>query len=275
MRGMETLSIIDYGLRLVLIAVMGLASYKVKAVDRWGFYSGFLIGSVILVVGGWSMFLLIAYFFTVASIATRYKYEYKRQYGVAEDKSGARSVGNVLGNGLVAASFSVLEFVFGGEVWAIAYLGAISAVTADTLATEIGLLSPRPPRLITNPLKVVEPGRSGGVTLLGYSTAFIASASIGVLGWLLRIPPGYTLESLVVAAVVGGVLGSTFDSFLGATLQAQYKCRVCGKVTEKKVHCKTSTVHVKGFRPINNHVVNLLGSIVGALTSFITILYLT
>lgn len=265
---------LEYLIRLATIGLVSIISYKTRAVDKSGLYAGFIIGSLILLLGGWGMFWLIAYFFVAASIATRYKYDYKRARGVAEDKGGSRSLGNVLGNGLVASLLAILEFLFGGEYWMIAYLGSVSAVTADTLATEIGLLSAKPPRLITRPSKIVEPGSSGGVTLIGFTTALAASISVGLISWLIGIPYNYSLIEVLTISTISGLIGSMFDSILGATIQAQYKCRVCGKISEKKIHCNQATLHVRGFKILDNHVVNLLSSIVGASSAILVAYYL-
>jgi len=265
---------IDYSLRVLLIIVMGVLAYRAEAVDKKGLLSGYLVGSAILLVGGWGMFALIAYFFVIASLATKYRYEYKRSKGVAEEKRGARSAGNVLGNGIVATVFALGEFLFKGEIWALGYIGAVAMVTSDTLATEIGLLYWNPPRLITDLRKKVEPGQSGGVTPLGYLTIILSSLSVGALAWMFNVVPGATLCKILSVALTSGLIGSTVDSILGATVQAQYRCRVCGKLTEKSIHCGEKTVYVKGCKVINNHVVNLTGSLIGALTAILVGIYI-
>ena len=56
------------------------------------------------------------------------------------------------------------------------------------------------------------------------------------------------------------------DSLLGATRQASYFCPQCNKPTESRIHrCGTPTTHVRGVRWITNDVVNLAGTLVGAL----------
>ena len=66
-----------------------------------------------------------------------------------------------------------------------------------------------------------------------------------------------------------------FDSFLGATVQAQFKCSVCGKVTERIIHCNNNTKHTKGINWLNNDLVNLLAGISGGvfITLFKNLLY--
>ena len=108
------------------------------------------------------------------------------------------------------------------------FVGAMAAVTADTWATEIGVLSASPPRLITT-LRPVAAGTSGGITPLGTLAALAGGVFIGVSAWLLAAlggQPGGVLL-LAVGSVVG-VVSALFDSLLGATVQRVYECRVCG-----------------------------------------------
>jgi uncharacterized membrane protein len=52
---------------------------------------------------------------------------------------------------------------------------------------------------------------------------------------------------------------------MGATVQAQYKCNICDKITERKYHCNNKTVFVKGFNWLNNNMVNFLSALCGGL----------
>jgi uncharacterized membrane protein len=56
------------------------------------------------------------------------------------------------------------------------------------------------------------------------------------------------------------------DSLLGATLQAQYRCPVCRKITEKTSHCGQEIIPLeRGYRMINNDVVNFCNTVAGGL----------
>jgi uncharacterized membrane protein len=129
------------------------------------------------------------------------------------------------------------------------------------------VLSPSPPRLITSG-QVAERGASGGVTPAGYAAALGGALLVG-LGALAFSPAIGDLlgaTSLLVAAVLGGLFGSTVDSILGATVQAIYYCPACGKETERHPlhHCGGPTTLLRGWRWLDNDLVNFACALTGA-----------
>ena len=176
---------------------------------------------------------------------------------------------------------SALSGVWQAPVLFVAFSGALATVTADTWATEIGVLSPQPPRLITSG-RYVPVGTSGGVTLLGTFTALLGAAFIGAGAVVLTaISPRWDASlgtasaqrfdlpasgvALLGVTAVSGLVGSLFDSWLGATVQAVYYCDYDRKETERRVHsCGRATRLVRGYRWIGNDVVNFLASLLGS-----------
>jgi uncharacterized membrane protein len=148
-------------------------------------------------------------------------------------------------------------------VFAAAFLGAVSTSAADTLATELGLLYPHEPTLITDLRRRVRPGTSGGVTLLGEVASTLGALVIGVAA----VTTGYAgiaSSRLVAISLAAGLSGSTVDSLLGATVQAVFRCPGCGGITEKTIHCEESTALVRGTRWVDNNTVNFLSTIAGS-----------
>lgn len=114
--------------------------------------------------------------------------------------------------------------------------------------------------MITDPSSDVEPGRSGGVTWLGFLAEVSGSLAFALLAYILNlIEPRY-----IIIATIAGVVGSNVDSLLGATVQGYFFCSVCGEYTEKSEHCNHPANRVKGTRWLNNNIVNLLSSIFAA-----------
>jgi len=156
-------------------------------------------------------------------------------------------------------SFSLLSLFHPARYRELA--GALAAVNSDTWSTELGVLAKRWPRMITNGTRV-EPGTSGGVTLEGTLAALGGAMTIGLIALA-----GIKEIQLGVAVTVAGFLGSSVDSLLGASVQANYHCPSCNKQTERHpVHtCGSSTEHVRGWSWLSNDLVNFAASMVGAL----------
>jgi uncharacterized membrane protein len=147
----------------------------------------------------------------------------------------------------------------------------MATVNADTWGTEIGVLSPTMPRLVTNG-QPVPVGTSGGVTSLGTLAALAGGLFIGLVAFVLRLVENlwqmgqwaWTDFWLLVFAGLGGLAGCFFDSLLGATVQGIYYCEGCQKETESRVHrCGRETRLRRGWRWLGNDAVNFISSAVG------------
>jgi len=180
-------------------------------------------------------------------------------------KSGKRDLGQVFANGGVAVLFAVAYGLTQDSLWLAGFVGAIAVATADTWATEIGILSRRRPRLITTG-ECVARGTSGAVSLLGYFAILSGSGLIGSLGWALMRDWRF-----LPAALLAGTLGSTVDSLLGATVQAIFLCPDCNKETEQSPEhvCGTTTQQLRGLSWLRNDQVNFAATVVGALTALL------
>jgi uncharacterized protein (TIGR00297 family) len=97
------------------------------------------------------------------------------------------------------------------------FVAVIIFGVADSFANEIGVLSPRWPRLITNG-KRIAPGTNGGVSTLGTIAAVAISLLIGAVAFWLSSPDSSVVKFLFFAGATG-VLGCMIDSVLGATLE--------------------------------------------------------
>jgi len=205
----------DLLLKIAVITVIGIISVLLKTASLSGFAAGMILGGLVIIYGDWNAFFVIAFFHVVAAIFTRFKYEKKRRMGLAQEKGGARSWGNVVANGAWASAAAVLEGITGGRGFVGAYLASVSTGLADTLATEVGLLSESEPRLVTDLRRTVERGASGGVTLLGTSVALLASVTIGVLAVVLTNSIGLSgmlreipASTMLLTSIAGGFIGN-------------------------------------------------------------------
>jgi uncharacterized membrane protein len=80
----------------------------------------------------------------------------------------------------------------------------------------------------------------------------------------------WQLEAIAypLLAVVGGLVGSLFDSLLGATVQRVYFCDRCRTETESPIHrCGQPARPLRGWAWLNNDVVNFAASLLGGLVA--------
>ncbi len=193
---------------------LGALAYKAGVANETGLLSATLVGVIMIIFGGIRHFFLLLTFYVVGSAFTKYKYELKKERGIAEPEGGARGYSNVLGNSIAPLIFTVLWGVFNHLYFLAGFVAATATATGDTLASEVGETSSRYPRLITS-LKKVRPGTSGGVTLLGEISAMGGCLMIAVLGMIAGM---YGLVGSIIVAV-SGFIGVHVDSLLGATLE--------------------------------------------------------
>ena len=263
-----------------LSLLVGVVGYRRGALNGSGVVGALITGTLIFGLGGWEWGVLLITFFVSSSALSFYRARDKEKLAEKFAKGHRRDLGQALANGGLAALLAVFsEVVFpplsgGGRVgvgvWFIACAGAMAAVNADTWATELGVLSSHPPRLITTGRRV-EVGASGGITWLGIGASLGGALLIGLTGGLgmVMLRQGWAVAGTVaLAATGGGLAGSLFDSLLGATVQAIYWCDACGKETERKLHrCGTQTRLVRGWSWLGNDLVNFIASAVGALVA--------
>jgi len=273
--GFMPLLLSDIVVGFVFITLLSYLAFRLRALSLSGAIASTAIGMIIFVGSGcWGWLLVMIIFFVTASFFTRYKYAYKRCLGAAEAKGGARSWVNAVSNGGAAALFAAAEYLFGGDIFAAAFLGVVATAASDTLATEVGLLSKTKPRLIVDLRRQVEPGASGGVTPLGTSMAVVGALIIGFSAYMLGFFSG-SLFKVVAVAAVGGTLGSIGDSLLGALLQEKYKCAVCGRVVEQPTHHGVKGSFVSGIPRFDNNLVNLTSTFIGAFAAMAVFLLMS
>lgn len=258
---------------LLVVGAFGVFSIKLKIVSISGLIAGFLVGYVVWIFGGWTWFLIILMFHLSAAFFTKFKYKRKVKEGLAQEKGGARGWPNVFANGGFPTICAGLEGVFvllivGGnfDIFLFGFVGAVATMTADTIATETGLLSKRNPRLITKPRQVVPPGTSGGITILGELGALTGCLIIGGSAALLAtigVLASFHTYQLLFVAIGAGMFGCLVDSIFGATVQGIFRCNVCNKITEKSKHCGKKSTHIQGIAFFENNTVNFVASLSG------------
>lgn len=250
---------------LALAAVIAFIGRRVGVLNNSGSLAAMLVGGLTYGLGGLPAAILLIAFFASSSYLSRAYADRKRKVAANFAKGGKRDWAQVAANGgmgVLVLALGHLGVLPPSVTWA-AYAAALATVNADTWATELGVLSQRPPRLITTGEKVAR-GTSGGISWLGTGVGLAAALLIGVLAWLLVRPSSIGLLGIVAVA---GLVGSLIDSYLGASVQAIYYCPRCKKETERdNVHtCGTKTEFLRGWRWMDNDWVNFFSAVAGAL----------
>ncbi|MFC6824244.1 DUF92 domain-containing protein [Halopelagius fulvigenes] len=241
----DSVAPVEITLALVVTVFFGYVSYALGTASVPGMLTGVLLGLLTIVFGGFGWFAVLISFFAIGGLSAKFKYDAKKDRGVAEDNDGARGTGNVLGNAAVALVAVVLFAAspwlpVGASVFQYAFAGSLAAAMSDTLSSEIGGLYDNP-RLITT-FETVAPGTDGGVTWQGELAGVAGAGIVAAFAYVV-----FSDVALAGASVVllGGVVGMTVDSLLGAT--------------------------VEGDR-IGNEAVNFAATVVGALVSTVVAL---
>ncbi|MGM0590649.1 MAG: DUF92 domain-containing protein [Halobacteriota archaeon] len=218
----DSVSSVEVAAALGVTVLLGYLSYVLGAASIPGMLTGVFLGLLTIVFGGAGWFAILISFFVVGALSTKFRYETKLRRGVAEQNEGARGSGNVLANSLVAM-VAVLCFAAGpllpveSTLFLYAFAGSLAAALSDTLSSEIGGLFDNP-RLITT-LEPVAPGTDGGITWQGELAGLVGAVAIALVS-VVVFPPVTPALGLAIVAL-GGVVGMTADSVLGATLEGE------------------------------------------------------
>ncbi|HZT41347.1 MAG TPA: DUF92 domain-containing protein [Chthonomonadaceae bacterium] len=247
----------------------------VARLARWvtlsGALSTFVVGVVVLGLGGGKFLVPLLTFFLSSSLLSRLGQARKSAWKQEGGKGSARDAGQVWANGGMAVLL-VVVFAVTVHRWPVLkvrsllmlYLAALATVNSDTWATEIGGLARSAPRLLTN-WRPIAPGASGAITLAG-----ILAAVGGAVIVPLSVLPLWHLDPAEFTSVVwAGFLGSFIDSLLGAGVQAKYRDPDTGEPVERAKIDGRAMVRVRGLPWVTNDVVNFLASAGGVLCAWI------
>jgi uncharacterized protein (TIGR00297 family) len=257
----QTIFLEDVIIGIFFAAFICFISYKAKFLTLSGTIATFILAGLIFSLGGIQWSVPILTFFFLSSILSKLRKKKNENVELYFDKSGVRDHMQVIANGGLGGVLVVLNVLYSNEIFYLMYLALLAAVCADTWATEIGTWKKTNTYNILN-LQKVEQGVSGGISFRGI-VGSLAGSFIIMLSGLIWITVPYVKYLLLI--ILSGLLGSLVDSILGATIQIQYKCCTCGKVTERKIHCGMETKYYKGLSIINNGIVNLIAGISGIL----------
>ncbi|MHA2255072.1 MAG: DUF92 domain-containing protein, partial [Candidatus Heimdallarchaeaceae archaeon] len=260
----------------LILAILGIIF---KALTWDGAIAGFYFGVIILGLGSWTWGIMYFSFFILGSFFTFVGKNRKKSITQEFEKGDtARDSIQAMVNSLVPAILAFIFVLIQKPILTVMAAGAVAVSLGDTLGTEIGSLSKKNPRVSIKPWVKVEKGSPGAISLLGIVASVIGALIIGFIGMGVG-----TLESnlgshevlpsalwlFLFSVTAGGIVGAYLDSVFACTIQKLNKCGVCGKITEKSIHCQKKTEYHTGAKWMQNDLVNLFSIIAGSLISLI------
>ncbi|KAF1970237.1 hypothetical protein BU23DRAFT_538209 [Bimuria novae-zelandiae CBS 107.79] len=264
------------------VAALVYRAYSRKSLTLFGILTAF-VTAVVHAIHPWSVFFtLLTVFFLSGTFATKVKHDIKAKLtqsaNGATGGEGARNHIQVLANSLTASILILLHawqlqkegthsqndqcWRRGSDVLVVGIVANYAATCADTLSSELGILSRSKPRLVTAPWRFVPPGTNGGVSLSGLSAGLLGGFIIAITSTLL-IPfcdNWSFIEKVRYTQVMAlaGLGGSILDSVLGAVLQASVVDVHSGKVVEgaggRKVLVHGHPMHFKAEAELRSRV---------------------
>ncbi|WP_198172459.1 DUF92 domain-containing protein [Hymenobacter ginkgonis] len=225
------------GIVLLLLALGMGYSARAGKLTTPAVWMGGLLGLLIYLGAGFVGLALLALFFGLGTAASAWKVADKRRLGLAEENKGRRTAGQVIANAGVAGALGLLSWRYPPAApWGQLLLaGSFAAATADTLASELGnVYGRRYYNVLT--FKPDTRGLNGVVSLEGTLLGLAGSALIAAVYCL-----GAGWSAAFGWLLLAGTAGNFADSLLGATLERRHY--------------------------LTNNAVNLLNTLVGALTT--------
>ncbi len=202
---------------LMVNAALALLFRRLQVVDGSGMAAGLVIGTLTWGCAGPGGFLVLIAFFALGSATTRLGHRRKEHAGIAQGKRGARSARHALANCGVAVYLAVVMLgAATPDLYILAFVCVYATAAFDTVSSEFGQAYGGRPFLITT-FRRVAPGTNGAISVAGTLAGGAAALLVGAVAVWTGFWAGDRFGVLLTAAF----LGSTADSYLGATLEAK------------------------------------------------------
>ena len=248
--------ILHYILPLIFTIPIIAFVHKKRALTVYGIVAALVLDIISSIAFGNLGFVILVVFFGGSLIADKLKKD-------SRDHREERTLIQVLANGSLGIVFSIANIIYPSKIWLVAFSAVFAEALSDTAASGIGSRSTVVYDLFRR--KRVDPGTSGGMSIIGTASALISSIIVSIIA-MTSNEIGIK-EVLVIMS--SGFVGSILDSLYGSYLQGKYRCAVCKKYIEEKTHCGEKTEKISGFDMIDNSTVNFLSTVSSAVISII------
>jgi uncharacterized protein (TIGR00297 family) len=204
-----------------LLAIVG---YALRSVDISGAIVGWILGCILILGGGPTLYIALLAFFVIGTLCTRIGYARKSREGLAQEQGGRRGAGHAIANVGVAALCAIACWRGLGLVPLFMGVASLATAAADTTGSEIGQLFGRRAFLPLT-FRRVERGAEGAIsvegTLAGIVAGFIVAAAAVAMA-VHHLAPGFAgsvviARTRIVAVItICAFLGSYFESVIGS-----------------------------------------------------------
>lgn len=279
---------------LVIALLLALHGYKKRSLSKSGAIAAIVVGFFSFGASYRAGVILILFYYSSSKL-TKVRDDIKSKLEEEYTVGGQRNWVQVFASSILATVVAILFYLFCGEdqniifggdsaesfslfgvntsrhslrayLW-VAYVAHYATANADTWASELGVLSKTPPRLVTTfLLRQVPPGTNGGMSILGTAASIAGGGFIGLIFWIGSFFLGNdgiapSQYPMVIVGLVIGFVGSLIDSLLGATVQATYyskdrKCIV--KRKDSTLQSDSSIIKICGYDILSNEAVNFV-----------------
>ncbi|KAK9687240.1 hypothetical protein K7432_014868 [Basidiobolus ranarum] len=257
---------------LILTSIMIWHGLAKKALSNSGLLAATFIGLITFSSDEYVFGVILLTFYLSSSRFTKLKAELKKQLEEDYLEGGQRTATQVFSNALTGALLVIVfnyfgkdgeEFCFGRNLEQtlilLMYIGHYACCCGDTWASELGVLNNDWPILITN-FERVPPGTNGGISPIGILASLLGGKAIGIVASITLAIQHNSCKTpwiLIGVGIIGGLVGSLIDSFLGATVQRTYLSK-SHKIVN---HVRPGLKVIAGYDILDNHQVNFISSL--------------
>ena len=252
---------LEYILPIMLTPLVIALVLRKKTLTPSGVLAALMLDLAVSIAFGNIGFAVRIIFFGGGVLTDKFKNRYKKtgQDATTEERTALQ----VFANGFIGMACALAYVATDRRVFLICFIAVFAEALADTAASGIGAASRSTYDIFR--FRCCEKGESGGVSLIGTLAAVVASLIITAV----PLAAGRIVLTEFALIVISAFIGVTVDSLLGSLLQAKYTCAVCGKMTEKSIHCDEKAERYRGLPFMTNSAVNFFSTVLTAVAAYL------
>ena len=188
--------------------------FQLNILTRKGSFVAFLLGFYLAGIGGWNWLLTVLLFFFSSAAFTKLHHAKQR----VKDIPTVRNAWQVIAN-IIWAAISLAIFLFTlNEIFILFFIAFVSAVTADTWASEIGpLLNKR--CISLSQMRMVPAGTNGGISFFGSLAALTGAIVVSTSSYYIFF--GNWNWAVIAILSISAFMACFADSLLGTFFESK------------------------------------------------------